>query len=86
MIEIKGRYANAAIMTNDIEESALTQVHNIINNLIATGTIVLQPDVHAGAAGPIGLTMELSEKVVPQIKLKVSNFKSYTRQKTVNIK
>jgi len=67
MLEIKGKYTTAKIMIDDVEESALKQIYNIVSNIATRGCkIVVMPDVHAGAGNAvIGMTIELGEKLSP---------------------
>jgi len=65
MLEIKGKYTTAKIMTDVVELSALTQIYNMVSHPAFTNEIVMQIDLHAGASAPIGFTMPLSEKIVP---------------------
>jgi len=67
MLEIKGKYTTAKIMIDDVEESALTQVHNLIANPAFTEPIAMMVDIHAGASSPIGFTMPLTGKIVPAV-------------------
>jgi RNA-splicing ligase RtcB len=65
MIVLNGKYTTAKIMIDDVEESALTQVYNMISHPAFTEPIVMQVDIHAGASAPIGFTMPLCDKIVP---------------------
>lgn len=67
MLEIKGKYTTAKIMIDDVEETALTQIYNMVNNLAFTEPVVIQPDTHAGAGCVIGFTMSISDKIVPSV-------------------
>lgn len=67
MLEIKGKYTTATIMIDDVEESALSQVYNLVSHPAFTEKIVMQVDIHAGASAPIGFTMPLTEKIVPNV-------------------
>ncbi|MDO4921772.1 MAG: RtcB family protein [Phascolarctobacterium sp.] len=68
MREIKGAYASAKIFTDNVEEYALAQVKMICDNAAAAGSVVrVMPDVHPGKIGPIGLTMTLTDAVMPGI-------------------
>ncbi len=65
---IKGIYADAKIFTDDAEEYAKAQVKMICDHEAAKGsTIRLMPDIHPGKVGPIGLSMTLTDKVIPQL-------------------
>ena len=65
---IKGNYAEAVVYTDDIEEYAKAQIQLICDNEISKDTdIRVMPDVHPGKVGPIGLTMTLGERVIPNL-------------------
>lgn len=65
---IKGIYAEAKIFTDDVEEYAQAQVKMICDNQVAEGSkIRLMPDIHPGKVGPIGLSMTVTDKVIPQL-------------------
>lgn len=65
---IKGNYAEAVVYTDDIEEYAKAQIQLICDNEISKDTDVrVMPDVHPGKVGPIGLTMTLGERVIPNL-------------------
>lgn len=65
---VKGKYAKATIFTDDVEEYATAQVQMICDNEVSDGsTICLMPDIHPGKVGPIGLSMTVTEKVMPQL-------------------
>lgn len=67
MLEIKGKYTTAKIMIDDIEEACLTQIYSLVNHAAFTNPIVIMPDTHAGKSSPIGFTMELTDKVIPNV-------------------
>lgn len=68
MIILNGKYTNAIIYADELEESALAQVQNLINQQFTEGsTVRIMPDVHTGAGAPIGLTMTIQDKVVPNL-------------------
>lgn len=61
-------YAEAKIFTNDVETYAEAQVQMICDNEVADGsTICVMPDIHPGKVGPIGLSMTVTDKVIPQL-------------------
>lgn len=65
---VKGMYAEAKIFTNDVETYAEAQVQMICDNEVADGsTICVMPDIHPGKVGPIGLSMTVTDKVIPQL-------------------
>lgn len=65
---IKGIYAEAKIFTDDVEPYAEAQVKMICDNEVALGSkICLMPDIHPGKVGPIGLSMTVTDRVIPQL-------------------
>lgn len=68
MKTVRGVYAEAKIFTDDVEDYALAQVKMICDNEVAKGsTICMMPDVHPGRIAPIGLSMTVADKVLPQL-------------------
>lgn len=68
MFEIKGKYATALITTQNIEEEAIAQITELVNNEASKNSyIAIMPDVHAGAGCVIGTTMTITDRVVPNL-------------------
>lgn len=68
MKEITGKYNNAKIFTDNIDEVSLKQVETLCDQEFTQGSkIRLMPDVHAGAGCTIGTTMTLTDKIVPNL-------------------
>ena len=68
MKTVKGIYAEAKIFTDDVEEYAEAQVKMICDNEISDGsTICMMSDIHPGKIAPIGLSMTVTDKVIPQL-------------------
>ena len=68
MKTVKGIYAEAKIFTDDVERYAQAQVKMICDNEVADGsTICMMPDIHPGKVAPIGLSMTVTDKVIPQL-------------------
>jgi tRNA-splicing ligase RtcB len=68
MFEIKGKFSTAKVMTDNIEEEAIAQITELVNNQASEGSkIVIMPDVHAGKGCTIGTTMTFSDKIVPNL-------------------
>lgn len=68
MIELKGKYGEAKIYTDVVEEVAVSQVLLLLNQEFVTGSkIRMMPDIHAGAGCTIGTTMTITDKVVPNL-------------------
>ena len=67
-ITYHGRYASCKIFTDRIEETALVQILDFIDNPASEGMkLRFMPDVHAGAGCVIGFTGTLTDKVVPNL-------------------
>ena len=68
MKTVKGIYAEAKIFTDDVEDYAEAQVKMICDNEVAEGSIIrLMPDIHPGKVAPIGLSMTVTDKIIPQL-------------------
>ena len=68
MIELNGKYASCKVFTEVIDQSAVSQLINLLNQPMAQGqSIRIMPDVHAGAGCTIGTTMTITDKVVPNL-------------------
>lgn len=67
-MELFGKYGSAIVYTDDIEQEAISQIINLLNQPMADGAHVrIMPDVHAGAGCVIGYTARLTGKVVPNL-------------------
>ena len=65
---IYGKYTNAIIYTDVVEQEALDQVQMICDQAFTAGSqIRLMPDIHAGTGCTIGTTMTIGDKVVPNL-------------------
>ena len=65
---IPGKYGSASIFTDSVEPAAYSQILNLMNQPFASGTrFAIMPDVHAGIGCVIGLTMKITDKVVPNL-------------------
>jgi RNA-splicing ligase RtcB len=68
MIELKGKYNEAKIFTDVVDETSIAQVMLLLNQEFVTGSkIRLMPDIHAGAGCTIGTTMTITDKIVPNL-------------------
>lgn len=65
---IKGKYNEALVYTDVIEEGAMKQVKEICDiESFANSKIRIMPDVHVGKGCVIGFTANLGDKVIPNI-------------------
>ena len=68
MIELNGKYTNAKIYADIIEDLAMDQIQNVIDTNISENCQVrIMPDVHAGKGCTIGFTMTVYDKIVPNL-------------------
>lgn len=68
MIELKGKYNEAKIFTDVVDEASVAQVLLLLNQEFTAGSrIRMMPDVHAGAGCTVGTTMTISDKIVPNL-------------------
>lgn len=68
MLEIKGKYNNAVVYTDNIDLNAITQIEALCGQEFVQGSkIRIMPDVHSGAGCTIGTTMTIQDKVVPNL-------------------
>jgi tRNA-splicing ligase RtcB (3'-phosphate/5'-hydroxy nucleic acid ligase) len=68
MIELRGKYNIAKVFTNNIEESAISQIINLLNqDFVENAKIRIMSDVHNGAGCVIGFTADLGNKIVPNL-------------------
>ncbi len=74
MIPIKGKYSDAMIMcigdetAGNVDQYAIAQIKMITDIEAVKGSrIRVMPDVHPGKVGPIGLTMTVTDAVIPAL-------------------
>ena len=68
METVNGKYADAVIFTEDLEDYAKAQIQMICDNEVAENSkIRIMPDVHPGIVGPIGLTMTVGKRIIPNL-------------------
>ena len=67
MIEIIGKHTTAIVMIDQVEATCVSQIYHFVNHLAFTNLVVIMPDTHAGKGSVIGFTMELTDKVIPNV-------------------
>lgn len=68
MIEVKGACADARVFNDNVEQYALAQIQMLCDNETAAGSVIrVMPDVHPGKVGPVGLTMTITDKIIPNL-------------------
>ena len=65
---IKGKYADAKVFAEDLEQYARVQLQMICDDPVAEGSVIrVMPDVHPGKVGTVGLTMTIGSRVIPNL-------------------
>ena len=68
MIELRGKFANAKVFTDVVDNESISQVINLLNQPYVEGSRVrMMPDIHAGAGCTIGTTMTIKDKICPNL-------------------
>lgn len=68
MIELQGKYNNAKVFTDNIEDSAKEQIIQLLNqDFIKDCKVRIMPDCHSGSGCVIGFTANLGDKVIPNL-------------------
>ena len=69
-IELIGEYTTAHILADDeslVEDNCIEQIQELIDHPAFTEPVRIMPDTHVGSGAPIGFTMPLPDRVVPNI-------------------
>ncbi len=67
-INIKGKYNDIIVFADNLDNTTKEQIENLANQEFTTGSkIRIMPDCHAGAGCVIGTTMQIKDKIVPNL-------------------
>lgn len=65
---LKGKYNTAKVFTENVEQACVEQIESLLNMEAFAGTkIRIMPDCHAGTGCTIGFTMDVKDKIVPNL-------------------
>lgn len=67
MFTIKGKYTEATIMIDVLEDTCIAQITKMCNNEVFINPIVIMPDAHTGSGSCVGFTMVMSDKIIPNV-------------------
>lgn len=68
MRTVTGKYGTAKIFTDLVEDSAIDQLRTLMNQEFVDGCKVrMMPDIHSGKGCTIGTTMEIRDKICPNL-------------------
>ena len=65
---IMGTYNQANVMIDVVDASTRSQIQGFVNNPSFAGSyIAIMPDCHAGAGSCIGFTMQMNDRIIPDV-------------------
>ena len=68
MIDLKGKYNNAKVFTDNIKQQAISQIIELCSQEFSKDSqIRIMADCHAGVGCTIGTTMTIKDKIVPNL-------------------
>ena len=68
MLELRGKYGEAQIFTDVVDQASISQVMSLLNQPYTAGSrIRMMPDIHAGMGCTIGTTMTIGDKICPNL-------------------
>lgn len=68
MFSLKGKYAEAVIYTDNVQDSCISQIYGFLNNeAFKDLKIRIMPDTHSGEGAVIGFTSTIKDKVIPNV-------------------
>jgi len=67
MLEYQGKYTKAKVWIDKIEPATVSQIYEMINHEAFTNPVSIMPDCHKGSGSVIGFTMEMGDKIIPNI-------------------
>ena len=68
MIELRGKYAEAKVFTDVVDQDSISQVISLLNQPYVAGSrIRMMPDIHAGSGCTIGTTMTVGDQICPNL-------------------
>lgn len=68
MIELKAKFNNAKVFTDNIDAETISQIMLLLNQeFTKDNKIRIMPDTHAGSGCVIGTTMTIKDKIVPNL-------------------
>jgi len=70
VIELDGEHTTARIMVGDeslIEDNCIEQIQRLLDHPAFTEPVRVMPDAHVGAGSPVGFSMPLPDRVVPNV-------------------
>lgn len=67
MFRIDGKYTNAKVMIDSVDENCVKQITEMVNNVAFNNNVAIMPDCHSGKGSVVGFTMPVGDKVIPNV-------------------
>ena len=67
MFTIVGKYTDAKVMIDGLEESCVAQINKFVNHPAFSNPVAIMPDAHFGRGSCIGFTMRMTDKLIPGV-------------------
>lgn len=68
MLELKGKYNNCKVFTDNVDNETISQLTNLLNQKFTSDSQVrIMSDTHAGKGCVIGTTMTITDRIVPNL-------------------
>ena len=68
MIELQGKYGQAKVFTDVVDNDSISQVITLLNQPYAeSANVRMMPDIHAGMGCTIGTTMRIRDQICPNL-------------------
>lgn len=68
MLELRGKYAEAKVFTDVVDQDSISQVICLLNQPYMAGSRVrMMPDIHAGLGCTIGTTITVGDQICPNL-------------------
>jgi len=67
MITYKGKYSEAVVYSDEVDEGSASQIMSMLNSPAITNPVRIMPDFHVGKGSVIGFTMKAGDYIIPNI-------------------
>lgn len=68
MFILKGKYSEAVVYTDNVDNNCISQIYGFLNNeAFKDLKIRIMPDTHSGKGSVIGFTSTIKDKVIPNV-------------------
>ena len=67
LLEYQGECGKAKVMIDKVDSATVQQIYEFLNHEAFTNPIAIMPDTHKGMGAVIGFTMEMTDKIIPNV-------------------